>query len=112
MSDRLAWKSTGDESLTLFLRKEIAEQSIDEEMGAMILMEADDGKRIADLQQQVAELTQQLHQLTENQAPQVRKMLLSVNEQLAKIRKVQNWLRRGGSKGSPTKISGKSRESN
>ncbi|EYC01493.1 hypothetical protein Y032_0106g3724 [Ancylostoma ceylanicum] len=48
----------------------MAEQSIDEEMEAMILMEADEGKRIADLQVQVAGLTQQLRELTEKQAPQ------------------------------------------
>ncbi|EYC34955.1 hypothetical protein Y032_1232g3776, partial [Ancylostoma ceylanicum] len=88
------------------------EQSIDEEMEAMILMEADEGKRIADLQVQVAGLTQQLRELTEKQAPQVRAMVLSVSEQVAKIREVLNWLRKGGSKKSPTKISGKSGEDN
>ncbi|KIH69055.1 zinc knuckle [Ancylostoma duodenale] len=90
----------------------MAAQTIDEEMEAKILMEADKGERIADLQKQVARLTLRLRDLTEKHAPCVRAMLLRVSEQLAKIKEVQNWFKKGVSKGAPTKISGKSEEVN
>ncbi|KAL6743018.1 hypothetical protein Aduo_016105 [Ancylostoma duodenale] len=90
----------------------MAAQTIDEEMEAKILMEADKGERIADSQKQVARLTLRLRELTEKHATCVRAMLLRVSEQLAKIREVQNWFKKGVSNGAPTKISGKSGEVN
>ncbi|VDP49855.1 unnamed protein product [Heligmosomoides polygyrus] len=83
----------------------MANETIDAEMEAMLLMEGED-KTIADLQAHVANLTSQVRQLSEKQ-PQVSSSLFKVAEQVSKLRDEANCLvkgkKRGGPKKSPSK---------